>query len=183
MTGVQTCALPICADAAIPGVAVADTVKQIDAAGNVVHAPDRSTLAAVQTPQAFRRDWLQEAHRSAQMQGVAGTDDAYLLERMGRPVRVVEGSGENIKVTFTLMPAAITSEIAGRPGLVAGIFIKRFGRLIICHSSFACATVFLVSIANLGSTSIETLPSRPLVLAKTSLNKSHAARTSSVVNC
>jgi len=52
-----------------------------------------------QTPQAFRRDWLQEAHRKAQAEGVVATDDASLLEWMGRPVTVVEGSGENIKVT------------------------------------------------------------------------------------
>ena len=60
---------------------------------------DRKPLWLAQTPQAFRRDWLEEAHRKAQAEGMAATDDAYLLEWMGRPVRVIEGSGENIKVT------------------------------------------------------------------------------------
>ena len=45
------------------------------------------------------RDWLEDAHRKAQAEGLAATDDAFLMEWMGYPVRVVEGSGENIKVT------------------------------------------------------------------------------------
>jgi 2-C-methyl-D-erythritol 4-phosphate cytidylyltransferase len=85
--------------AAIIALPMRDTVKEVGTDYLIERTVDRRSLWLAQTPQAFRRDWLQEAHRSAQMQGVAGTDDAYLLERMGRPVRVVEGSGENIKVT------------------------------------------------------------------------------------
>ena len=54
---------------------------------------------AAQTPQAFRRDWLKEAHQKAYTEKIDATDDASLLEWMGRPVIVVEGSGEKIKVT------------------------------------------------------------------------------------
>ncbi|MFM6848053.1 MAG: 2-C-methyl-D-erythritol 4-phosphate cytidylyltransferase, partial [Terrabacter sp.] len=48
--------------AAVPGTAVVDTIKQVDAGGLVVGTPDRSALRAVQTPQGFRRDVLERAH-------------------------------------------------------------------------------------------------------------------------
>jgi 2-C-methyl-D-erythritol 4-phosphate cytidylyltransferase len=82
------------ADAAIPGVAVSDTIKVVDA-GRVVATPDRSTLVSVQTPQAFRADVLRGAHRSE----ATATDDAALVEAAGRPVVVVEGEADNMKIT------------------------------------------------------------------------------------
>ena len=85
--------------AAIVALPMRDTVKQVGADHVIERTVDRGPLWLAQTPQAFRRDWLQEAHRKAQIEGIAATDDAYLLEWMGRPVTVVEGSGENIKVT------------------------------------------------------------------------------------
>lgn len=85
--------------AAIIALPMRDTVKQVGADHVIERTVDRRPLWLAQTPQAFRRDWLQEAHRKAQGEGIAATDDAYLLEWMGRPVTVVEGSGENIKVT------------------------------------------------------------------------------------
>jgi 2-C-methyl-D-erythritol 4-phosphate cytidylyltransferase len=85
--------------AAIIALPMRDTVKQVGADHIIERTIDRGPLWLAQTPQAFRRDWLQEAHRRAQIEAVPATDDAYLLERMGRSVRVVEGSGENIKVT------------------------------------------------------------------------------------
>ena len=58
----------------------------------------RAGLVAVQTPQAFRRDLLEAAY--AQRDRVAGiTDDAQLVEALGHPVRVVEGSPRNLKIT------------------------------------------------------------------------------------
>src|SRR5437773_2002745 len=60
---------------------------------------DRSELWAVQTPQAFRADLLREAHEKARRDGVVGTDDAMLVERLGHPVRVVRGLVENVKIT------------------------------------------------------------------------------------
>src|SRR3989442_1287476 len=54
---------------------------------------------AVQTPQAFRVDLLREAHEKARRDGVVGTDDAMLVERLGHPVRVVRGLAENVKIT------------------------------------------------------------------------------------
>ena len=76
-----------------------DTVKQVRLDGLIERTIDRKPLWLAQTPQAFRRDWLQEAHRKAHAEGLSATDDAYLLEWMGRPVQVLEGSGDNIKIT------------------------------------------------------------------------------------
>jgi 2-C-methyl-D-erythritol 4-phosphate cytidylyltransferase len=82
------------ADAAIPGVPVTDTIKRVD--GDVViDTPDRSSLIAVQTPQAFRADALRAAHADA---GDA-TDDAALVELRGGRVVVVPGDASNRKLT------------------------------------------------------------------------------------
>ena len=60
---------------------------------------DRAGLWAVQTPQAFRADLLREAHDKARRDGVVGTDEAMLVERLGHPVRVVPGLAGNVKIT------------------------------------------------------------------------------------
>lgn len=83
------------ADGAVPALPVTDTVKVIDGSGTVVTTPDRSTLVAVQTPQAFRAGMLRRAHASA----AEGTDDAALVERLGGTVVVVPGSVRNRKLT------------------------------------------------------------------------------------
>lgn len=87
------------ADAVIPAVPVTDTIKQVanDAQGRpvVIDTPDRSTLVAVQTPQAFRADVLRAAHSSA----AVATDDAALVEAMGSAVVVIEGEPTNLKIT------------------------------------------------------------------------------------
>lgn len=85
--------------AAIVALPVRDTVKQVGADRVIERTVDRRPLWLAQTPQAFRRDWLLAAHRKALAEGIHATDDAYLVEWAGHPVSVVEGSGENIKVT------------------------------------------------------------------------------------
>ncbi len=85
--------------AAIIALPMKDTVKQVGADHVIERTIDRQSLWLAQTPQAFRRDWLLAAHRKAHAEGIRATDDAYLLEWAGHPVSVVEGSGENIKVT------------------------------------------------------------------------------------
>jgi 2-C-methyl-D-erythritol 4-phosphate cytidylyltransferase len=86
-SGAAICALPI-----------TETVKRVR--DDVVEATlDRSELWTVQTPQAFRADLLREAHEKARRDGVVGTDDAMLVERLGHPVRVVRGLAENVKIT------------------------------------------------------------------------------------
>ena len=83
------------ADGAVPGIAVADTIKMVDPNGRVVATPDRSTLVAVQTPQGFRRAALAAAHFA----GGEATDDAALVEAHGGRVVVVEGEPDNRKIT------------------------------------------------------------------------------------
>ncbi|MCR2807271.1 2-C-methyl-D-erythritol 4-phosphate cytidylyltransferase [Paenibacillus soyae] len=85
--------------AAVLAVPVKDTIKQVDAAGTIVSTPDRRSLWAIQTPQAFRRVILLEAHERAAAEGFLGTDDAMVVERMGVPVAVAEGDYTNIKIT------------------------------------------------------------------------------------
>jgi 2-C-methyl-D-erythritol 4-phosphate cytidylyltransferase len=83
------------ADAAIPGLAVTDTIKVVNASSDVVDTLDRSALVAVQTPQAFRAELLRRAHYD----GSAATDDAALVEQLGATVRVVPGEARNLKIT------------------------------------------------------------------------------------
>lgn len=83
--------------AAIPGVPVRDTVKQV-AGGEVVRTVPRESLATIQTPQAFRTDWLRRAHEEVPATAAA-PDDAALLEVLGLPVAMVEGQRDNLKVT------------------------------------------------------------------------------------
>jgi len=85
--------------AAIMGIPVKDTVKQIDLSSKVLETLPRDRLCAVQTPQIFDRKLLEEAHRQALSAGYYGTDDASLLEWIGCPVQVVAGLQENIKLT------------------------------------------------------------------------------------
>jgi 2-C-methyl-D-erythritol 4-phosphate cytidylyltransferase len=82
------------ADAAVPAVAVADTLKVVED-GTVVSTLERSGVVVVQTPQAFRAEVLRRAHAS----GGDATDDAGLAEAVGATVRVVPGEPANIKVT------------------------------------------------------------------------------------
>jgi 2-C-methyl-D-erythritol 4-phosphate cytidylyltransferase len=83
------------ADAAVPGIPVTDTIKQVNESDVVVGTPRRETLRAVQTPQAFRASSLRRAHAA----GGEGTDDATLVENNGGEVRVVEGEHVNRKIT------------------------------------------------------------------------------------
>ncbi|MGB7035579.1 MAG: bifunctional 2-C-methyl-D-erythritol 4-phosphate cytidylyltransferase/2-C-methyl-D-erythritol 2,4-cyclodiphosphate synthase [Xanthobacteraceae bacterium] len=86
--------------AAVPGVAIADTVKAIDAAARVAETLDRSRLRLVQTPQAFAFGLIIDAHRRAAAAGLDSfTDDAALAEWSGHPVSVFDGEAGNVKVT------------------------------------------------------------------------------------
>ncbi|MGC1779657.1 MAG: bifunctional 2-C-methyl-D-erythritol 4-phosphate cytidylyltransferase/2-C-methyl-D-erythritol 2,4-cyclodiphosphate synthase [Xanthobacteraceae bacterium] len=86
--------------AAVPGVAIADTVKAIDAAARVAETLDRSRLRIVQTPQTFAFGLIIDAHRRAAAAGLDSfTDDAALAEWSGHPVSVFDGEAGNVKVT------------------------------------------------------------------------------------
>jgi 2-C-methyl-D-erythritol 4-phosphate cytidylyltransferase len=85
--------------AATVGVPVKDTIKEVGPDGRILRSCDRSLLWLTQTPQAFRRDIIENAHRAAVRDGFAGTDDASLVERLGISVRMIRGDYGNIKIT------------------------------------------------------------------------------------
>jgi len=85
--------------AATVGVPVKDTVKEVGADGRVMRTCDRNLLWLTQTPQAFRRDIIENAHRAAVRDGYRGTDDTSLVERLGIAVRMIRGDYGNIKIT------------------------------------------------------------------------------------
>ncbi len=84
--------------AATCGMPVRETVKRV-AEGAVAATVDREGLWLTQTPQAFTRALLWEAHDKARREGFAGTDDAVLVERLGMPVAMVPGLAQNLKIT------------------------------------------------------------------------------------
>jgi len=98
--------------AAAPAIPIADTVKEAGPNGIVLRTLDRSRLWAVQTPQVFRYDLLLRAHREITADV---TDDAAMVEALGEPVRLFEGSRANIKVTtvedLTLIKALTAAPI------------------------------------------------------------------------
>ncbi len=98
------------ADGAVPALAVTDTIKVVDAAGAVLSTPDRSTLVAVQTPQAFRAPMLRAAHAH----GGEGTDDAALVEAIGGHVVTVAGEPGNRKITDRADLAWADGEVRAR---------------------------------------------------------------------
>jgi 2-C-methyl-D-erythritol 4-phosphate cytidylyltransferase len=85
--GAATCGLP-----------VRETVKRVRE-GAVETTVERQGLWLTQTPQAFRRALLWEAHEKARRDGFAGTDDAVLVERLGTAVAMVPGLAQNLKIT------------------------------------------------------------------------------------
>ena len=86
------------AGAAICALPVTETVKRVRD-GFVEDTVDRDGLWSVQTPQAFRAALLREAHDKARRDGIVGTDDSMLVERLGHRVRVVPGVAGNVKIT------------------------------------------------------------------------------------
>ena len=86
--------------AAIPGLAVSDTIKQIDKNGLVIQTPERAGLRAVQTPQSFIYDLIFKAHHNAAKEKIYHlTDDAAVAEWAGHKVHVFTGDPANLKVT------------------------------------------------------------------------------------
>jgi 2-C-methyl-D-erythritol 4-phosphate cytidylyltransferase/2-C-methyl-D-erythritol 2,4-cyclodiphosphate synthase len=86
--------------AAIPGVPMTDTIKEVDSAGHVMRTLDRMVLRGIQTPQAFGFDALLAAHRKAHAAGREDfTDDAALAEWAGMTVGVFDGEAGNVKLT------------------------------------------------------------------------------------
>ena len=87
--------------AAAPGIPVKDTVKVVQG-GVVLETPDRSRLQAIQTPQVFQFDLLRGALKKAWEDGAEITDDCSAVERLGMPVKIVEGDERTMKVTTSI---------------------------------------------------------------------------------
>ncbi len=86
--------------AAVPAIAVTDTIKLVGVTGNVEATPERARLRIAQTPQAFRFDVILEAHRRAARDGRGDfTDDAAIAEWAGLTVATFEGDPANMKLT------------------------------------------------------------------------------------
>lgn len=85
--------------AAVPAVAVKDTIKVVREDGGVAETLERTQLRAVQTPQVFEASLLKAALQSALEQEAPVTDDASAVERLGKVVFLVEGEEENLKIT------------------------------------------------------------------------------------
>jgi len=82
------------------GIPVKETVKELDSQGMVLRSVDRNHLWLIQTPQIFRLEDINLAHQKALKHGwEEATDDAFLIEKMGIPVKIIEGEENNIKVT------------------------------------------------------------------------------------
>jgi 2-C-methyl-D-erythritol 4-phosphate cytidylyltransferase len=85
--------------AVIPVIPLKSTLKIVGEDGMIEETPDRNNLRLAQTPQAFRREIILEAYRSAYSEEFYGTDDASLVERLGVPVSTIPGMYDNIKIT------------------------------------------------------------------------------------
>jgi 2-C-methyl-D-erythritol 4-phosphate cytidylyltransferase len=104
------------AGAAVLGVPVRDTIKVVGSDLVVSSTPERGLLWEIQTPQAFQRDLIMAAHAQAERDGIEVTDDAMVVERLGKPVCVIEGNRNNFKIT---LPEDIwLAEAMVREGLV-----------------------------------------------------------------
>jgi 2-C-methyl-D-erythritol 4-phosphate cytidylyltransferase len=86
--------------AAVPGLPCKNTLKMIDENHLVRETPDRDQLWQIQTPQIFNRNILEKAYSRASKHGYQATDDASLVERLGKPVKVVQANADNIKITY-----------------------------------------------------------------------------------
>jgi 2-C-methyl-D-erythritol 4-phosphate cytidylyltransferase/2-C-methyl-D-erythritol 2,4-cyclodiphosphate synthase len=125
--------------AAVPAIAVNDTIKLVDAEGHVEATPERARLRIAQTPQAFYFEAILDAHRRAARQGRSDfTDDAALAEWAGLTVATFEGDPANMKLTtpedFVREEARLTA-LLGDVRTASGYDVHAFGdgdHLMIC---------------------------------------------------
>jgi 2-C-methyl-D-erythritol 4-phosphate cytidylyltransferase len=87
-------------EAVVVGVPVRDTIKVISKDRQILSTPARDCLWEIQTPQAFERSLIFEAHEAAKRNEQDATDDASLVERLGKPVYLIDGERTNIKITL-----------------------------------------------------------------------------------
>lgn len=84
-------------------IASADTLVEVDNEGFIANIPDRARFRRGQTPQAFERKLVLQAHEQALADGLDNaTDDCQLVMRLGQRVYCVEGDEQNIKITYPI---------------------------------------------------------------------------------
>lgn len=98
----RCCMAAVETGASVLGIPVQDTIKQIGRDGFIQQTPTRNFLWQAQTPQVFKKEILEEAYKKALQDKYTGTDDASLVERVGYPVKMVEGDRRNFKITYPL---------------------------------------------------------------------------------
>jgi len=86
--------------AVVVGLPARDTIKVVGENRLIQRTPDRKFLWEIQTPQAFQSELIIAAHAQAERDGVEATDDAMVVERLGKPVFVLDGERTNIKITL-----------------------------------------------------------------------------------
>jgi len=84
---------------AVPGLPATETIQRISRGGQVLKSPPRRELFAIQTPQCFRSEIIRSALGRAVESGFNGTDESSIVRWAGYPVFLVQGSGDNIKIT------------------------------------------------------------------------------------
>jgi 2-C-methyl-D-erythritol 4-phosphate cytidylyltransferase len=85
--------------ACIVAMPLKETIKFVDGSEYIDQTVDRAPLWGAQTPQSFRLDVIRRAFEEADAADFVGTDDAMLVERIGKPVKVIRGDYNNIKIT------------------------------------------------------------------------------------
>ena len=101
-------------DAVVAAVPVDETLKLVREGDRVSETVDRSLLWRAQTPAAFRTEVLRAAHERAHADSFVGTDESQLVERSGGTIKVVQGTRDNLKVTFPEDFAVVEAMIASR---------------------------------------------------------------------
>ena len=117
----------------VPGAPVTDTVKLLDEEGHAVETPPRERLCAVQTPQAFQRALLLNAHEAARREDYQSTDDAALHEKYIGKARIVmtPECADNIKVTTPRDVSAFECPFRAGTGYDAHRLVQG-RRLVLC---------------------------------------------------
>lgn len=108
--------------ACILAVPAVDTLKRVSPGGEIEDTLERRGIWLAQTPQAFQTALIRKAHEQARGEGVTATDDAQLVERLGRAVHVIPGSRSNLKITtpedLLLAEALLQAGLAGAEGFI-----------------------------------------------------------------
>lgn len=89
-------------DGAVLGVPAKDTIKRVNEQQLIMETPSRKYLWQTQTPQVFQRELILLAYKKARQDNFTGTDDASLVERLDKTVKMVEGDRSNFKITYPL---------------------------------------------------------------------------------